>query len=61
MKYTEAVQGRIFVIRLEDGDVLHEEIERLAEEKNISAGMLLVPHFIKNPAIPYHHVDAELI
>jgi len=41
MKYTEAVQGRIFVIRLEDGDVLHEEIERLAEEKNISAGMLI--------------------
>lgn len=30
MKYSEAKQGRIFVIRLEDGDVIHEEIEKFA-------------------------------
>lgn len=28
MKYSEAKQGRIFVIRLEDGDIVHEELER---------------------------------
>ena len=27
MKYSEAKQGRVFIIRLEDGDVLHESIE----------------------------------
>ncbi len=26
MKYSEAKQGRVFVIRLEDGDVVHEVI-----------------------------------
>ena len=41
MKYSEAKQGRIFVIRLEDGDILHEEIEKFAEEKSIHAGMLV--------------------
>ncbi|NIT59971.1 MAG: DUF296 domain-containing protein, partial [Aliifodinibius sp.] len=30
MKYSEAKQGRIFVIRLEDGDIVHDEIERFA-------------------------------
>lgn len=41
MKYSEASQGRIFVIRLEDGDILHEEIESFAAEKGIKAGMLI--------------------
>ena len=40
MKYSEAKQGRVFVIRLEDGDVLHEEIEKFAREKNINAASL---------------------
>jgi predicted DNA-binding protein with PD1-like motif len=35
MKYTEARQGRIFIVRLEDGDILHECVERLARERNI--------------------------
>ena len=42
MKYSEARQGRIFVIRLEDGDVVHEEIERLAREKSIQGAALIV-------------------
>ncbi len=42
MKYSQARQGRIFVIRLEDGDVVHEEIERLAREEGISAGFLTI-------------------
>lgn len=42
MKYSEARQGRIFVIRLEDGDIIHEEIEQFAREKSIKAGTLIV-------------------
>jgi len=42
MKYSEAKQGRAFVIRLEDGDILHESIERFAEANRIRAAMLIV-------------------
>ena len=41
MKFSEAKQGRVFVIRLEDGEVLHEEIEKFAAEHNIKAAGLL--------------------
>jgi len=41
MKYSEAKQGRVFVIRLEDGDILHEEIEKFAREKNIKAASVI--------------------
>jgi len=40
VKYSEAQRGRVFVIRLEDGDILHEEIERFAADKGIRAAML---------------------
>jgi len=42
MKYSLAQQGRIFVIRLEDGDIVHEEIEKLAREQSIKAGALII-------------------
>ncbi|HHC24832.1 MAG TPA: DNA-binding protein [Desulfobacterales bacterium] len=42
MKYSEAKQGRIFVIRLEDGDVIHEEIEKFAREKGVKAAALIL-------------------
>ena len=43
MQYSEAKPGRIFVIRLEDGDVLHEQIERFARDQSIrSAALILV-------------------
>jgi len=42
MKYTQAKQGRIFVIRLEDGDIIHEEIEKLAREQSIKAAALII-------------------
>ena len=42
MKYSEAKQGRIFVIRLEDGDIVHDEIERFAREKSIGAAALII-------------------
>jgi predicted DNA-binding protein with PD1-like motif len=41
MKYSEAKYGRIFVIRLEDGDILHECIEEFARENNVRAGLLI--------------------
>lgn len=39
MQYSEARQGRIFVIRLEDGDILHESVEKFVREKSIHAAM----------------------
>ena len=41
MKYSEAKCGRTFVIRLEDGDILHKEIEKFATEKNINAASVI--------------------
>ena len=42
MKHSQAQLGRIFVIRLEDGDIVHEEIERFAREQSIEAASLIV-------------------
>lgn len=43
MKYSEAKFGRVFVLRLEDGDVLHESIEAFAVKEGVkAAGVLLV-------------------
>ena len=42
MRYTEARPGRVFILRLEDGDVVHETIERFAVEQNIMAASLIV-------------------
>ena len=42
MKYSQAKQGRIFVIRLEDGDIVHEAIETLAREESVAAGAVII-------------------
>ena len=42
MKASEGYLGRVFVIRLEDGDVLPGCIERFAEEKGISIGQVIL-------------------
>ena len=42
MLYSEARLGRVFIIRLEHGDVVHEEIERFAREHAIRAAELVV-------------------
>ena len=42
MKYSEAKPGRIFVLRLEDGDILHESIEAFARTHEIKAAALIV-------------------
>lgn len=41
MKYSQASLGRLFVVRLEDGDVVHECLERFAREQAISAAGLI--------------------
>jgi predicted DNA-binding protein with PD1-like motif len=42
MKYSEAKPGRVFVLRLEDGDVVHEIIESFAREQGIIAASMIV-------------------
>ena len=42
MKATEGRIGRVFVIRLEDGDVVPDCIERFAEEKGVSVGQAIM-------------------
>jgi len=42
MKATEGEIGRVFVLRLEDGDVVPDCIERFAEEKGIAAGHVIL-------------------
>ena len=41
MRYSESKYGRVFVIRLEDGDILHECIESFARENGVKAGFLI--------------------
>ncbi len=41
MKYSEARQGRVFVMRLEHGEVVHEVIESFARDKAIKAAALI--------------------
>ncbi|MGA1823213.1 MAG: PPC domain-containing DNA-binding protein [bacterium] len=70
MHYTQAKQGRIFVIRLEDGDIIHEEIEKLAREQSIKAAALIIiggadkeskvivgpEHGRASPVVPMEHI-----
>ncbi len=70
MKYSEARPGRIFVIRLEDGEVVHGAIEKFARDQDIRAAALIVlggadrgSTFVVGPAagrstpiIPMEHV-----
>jgi predicted DNA-binding protein with PD1-like motif len=39
MDYTEANIGRIFILRLHQGDVLHQEIEKFAAQKQIKSAL----------------------
>ena len=42
MKYTQAKPGRIFVLRLEDGEIIHEVIEAFAREQKLQAAGLII-------------------
>ena len=42
MKFTTAKIGRVFILRLEDGEILHETVEAFAREQGIRAAALIV-------------------
>jgi len=42
MRYSEAKPGRIFVIRLEDGETVHEVVEGFAQRHSIKAATLTI-------------------
>jgi predicted DNA-binding protein with PD1-like motif len=42
MKFTSAKPGRIFIMRLEDGEILHETVEAFAREQGIRSAALIV-------------------
>ena len=41
MKHSEARTGRVFILRLEDGDVLHECVERFAAERGVASATVV--------------------
>ena len=41
MQYSEARQGRLFILRLEDGEIVHEAIEEFARKKTIRAAAVI--------------------
>ena len=42
MKASEGKMGRVFVVRLEDGDMVPDCLERFAEEKSIKVGHVIL-------------------
>jgi predicted DNA-binding protein with PD1-like motif len=42
MEFSEAKQGRVFVIRLEDGETVHTEIEKFAGKQSINAAAVFI-------------------
>ena len=42
MKYSEAQWGRVFILRLEAGEVLHETLEKFARDHDISGAAVIV-------------------
>ena len=42
MQYSEVKQGRVFLLRLEDGEIVHEAIERFAREQSITAACMII-------------------
>jgi predicted DNA-binding protein with PD1-like motif len=42
MKFSEARQGRVFVLRLEDGEIVHETVEKFAKQKKIKAAAVII-------------------
>jgi len=42
VKFAQCKPGRIYVIRLENGDIVHEEIEKFARNQSIKAASLTI-------------------
>lgn len=74
MRYSEARPGRVFILRLEDGDIVHETIEQFALDHQIEAASLIVvggadrgsrlvvgPREDRGlPLVPMHHELAQV-
>ncbi len=41
MKYSEVRPGRTFIIRLEEGEILHEVVEKFAADQGVARGYLI--------------------
>jgi uncharacterized protein len=48
MKASEGKLGRVFIIRLDDGDIIPDCIEKFAAEKQVSAGYAVMVGDIRN-------------
>jgi predicted DNA-binding protein with PD1-like motif len=42
MKFSKCKPGRIFVLCLENGDIVHEEVEQFARDHSIAAASLII-------------------
>lgn len=42
MKYSEAKHGRVFILRLEDKEIVHEVIEKFANEHGITSASVTI-------------------
>jgi len=42
MKYTQGKPGRVFVVRLEDGEVIHEVLEKFARDVRLTAATVAI-------------------
>jgi predicted DNA-binding protein with PD1-like motif len=42
MRYSEAQQGRIFIIRLEDGEIVHEVLEQFARDHAVERASVTI-------------------
>jgi predicted DNA-binding protein with PD1-like motif len=70
VKFSQCQAGRIYIISLENGDIVHKEIEQFARNQSIKAASLIIiggadkdsklvvgpQHPSKLPAVPMEHV-----
>lgn len=42
MHFSEATTNRVFILRLEEGEILHEQIEEFVKEKQINTALIQV-------------------
>jgi len=42
MKYTQGKSGRVFVVRLEEGEIIHEVLEKFAREVRLTAASVAI-------------------
>ncbi len=42
MNYSQAVLGRVFIAKLDNGEAVYETIERIAEKEKILAGIVFI-------------------